>query len=146
MKSTTSESKEQNDKLNTEIQELNNMLTITQDEKADLKSLLVELNNTLLQKDTKIQEFSELLGEKENLIGAQKSHIEELESDLDELKPPMEEKSSYSYETRIICPMCQAVGKDIREVEDKKTILYYRGGIPIYAKKYVCKKCGYEWN
>jgi rubrerythrin len=42
--------------------------------------------------------------------------------------------------------MCPAVGKNIREVEDRKKILYYNGPLPMYAKKYVCKICGYEWN
>jgi len=121
-------------------------LTTTQDETANLNAQLMELNKLLLQKDAKIQEISELLGENEDLISAQKSRIEELESELAELKPPIEEKIGYSYETRIICPMCQAVGKTIKEVEDKSTILYYNGTIPMYAKKYVCKSCGYNWK
>ena len=110
-----------------------------------MNSLLKELNNKLLLKDTKIQDLSELIGDKEKLIGAQTAHLEEVENELGELKPQDEEKSFYPYETRIICPMCQAVGKNIREVEDRSKKIR-NGPIPMYAKKYICKSCGYNWN
>jgi C4-type Zn-finger protein len=80
------------------------------------------------------------------MIDAQTTRIEELETELAELKPFTDGKSVISNETRIICPMCQAVGKNIRETEDRDKILYYSGSIPMYAKKYVCKSCGYNWK
>jgi len=46
------------------------------------------------------------------------------------------------------CPMCGAVGKDLKEVEDKRPEkrLYRIGTYNfMYPKKNVCKKCGYEW-
>ena len=47
---------------------------------------------------------------------------------------------------RKICPNCGAKGKDLREEEDKTKILYSMGRYSkMYAKKNVCKKCGYEW-
>ncbi|MHA1509756.1 MAG: hypothetical protein ACTSO6_13760 [Promethearchaeota archaeon] len=111
-------------------------------------NLEVQLEYLSEQKGSEIQNLESALVEKNKLLEAQAIRIEEVEKEIESLKPPEVEESAYSlsYETRIVCPLCQAVGKDIREVEDKKTILYYRGGIPIYAKKYVCKKCGYEWK
>ncbi len=42
------------------------------------------------------------------------------------------------------CPNCGAVGFDIKEVEDRSKIVSYIPK-PIYAKKNVCSKCGYEF-
>lgn len=47
-------------------------------------------------------------------------------------KPPVE--------GRRICPECG--GTDFRTEEDKSQILHQMGGIKIYAKRYICKKCG----
>jgi hypothetical protein len=50
-------------------------------------------------------------------------------------KPPVE--------GRRICPDCG--GTDFRTEEDKsQPPLHQMGGIKIYAKKYICKKCGKE--
>jgi DNA-directed RNA polymerase subunit M/transcription elongation factor TFIIS len=50
-------------------------------------------------------------------------------------KPPVE--------GRRICPECG--GTDFRTEEDKtQPPLHQMGGIKIYAKKYICKKCGKE--
>jgi len=49
---------------------------------------------------------------------------------------------------RKMCPMCGAVGKDLREVEDRRpSRRMYRisTGTFMYPKKNYCKKCGYEW-
>ncbi|MFX0179910.1 MAG: hypothetical protein ACFE78_06950 [Candidatus Hodarchaeota archaeon] len=47
-------------------------------------------------------------------------------------KPPIE--------GRRICPDCG--GTDFRTEEDRSQVLHQMGGIKIYAKKYICKKCG----
>ncbi|MFW9947601.1 MAG: hypothetical protein ACFFBZ_06025 [Promethearchaeota archaeon] len=47
-------------------------------------------------------------------------------------KPPVE--------GRRICPDCG--GTDFRTEEDRSQVLHQMGGIKIYAKKYICKKCG----
>ena len=47
-------------------------------------------------------------------------------------KPPVE--------GRRICPDCG--GTDFRTEEDKSQTLHQMGGIKIYAKRYICKKCG----
>ena len=44
-------------------------------------------------------------------------------------------------EGRRTCPSCGSF--DFNAVEDKSQLLSAMGGIKIYAKNYVCKKCGY---
>ena len=44
-------------------------------------------------------------------------------------------------EGRRTCPSCGSF--DFNAVEDKSQMLSAMGGIKIYAKNYVCKKCGY---
>jgi predicted Zn-ribbon and HTH transcriptional regulator len=106
---------------------------------------LNELNNLLVQKDNQLQELSEGLSEKDKLIQAQTAHIEEVEGEIQELKPPEIGAGGFASEERITCPMCGAVGGNIKTVEDKSKVLSYVGHIPMYAKKHVCKKCGYEF-
>ena len=50
-------------------------------------------------------------------------------------KPPVE--------GRRVCPQCN--GTSFKEVEDKSQILHQMGGIKIYAKKHICRTCGYEF-
>lgn len=50
------------------------------------------------------------------------------------------EKSS-----RLTCPMCGAVGNDIKTVIDRSKTVDFVQGNPIYARKHICKKCGYEF-
>ncbi|MFW9771564.1 MAG: hypothetical protein ACFFFB_10505 [Candidatus Heimdallarchaeota archaeon] len=45
-------------------------------------------------------------------------------------------------EGRRVCPDCG--GTDFRTEEDKNQVLHQMGGIKIYAKKYICKRCGKE--
>jgi hypothetical protein len=45
-------------------------------------------------------------------------------------------------EGRRVCPECS--GTAFNTVEDKNQVLHQMGGVKIYAKKYVCRKCGYE--
>ncbi|MBY8990295.1 MAG: hypothetical protein KGD58_06035 [Candidatus Lokiarchaeota archaeon] len=52
-----------------------------------------------------------------------------------EEKPPVE--------GRRICPECS--GTTFATHEDKQQVLHQMGGVKIYAKKYVCKSCGYEY-
>jgi len=51
-----------------------------------------------------------------------------------EAKPPVE--------GRRVCPNCQ--GTTFNAIEDKSKVMYQQGGMKVYAKKYVCKTCGYE--
>ncbi|KKN43456.1 hypothetical protein LCGC14_0703090 [marine sediment metagenome] len=45
---------------------------------------------------------------------------------------------------RRMCPNCNAAGFAVKEVEDKTRIISYIPK-PIYAKKLVCTKCGFEF-
>jgi chromosome segregation ATPase len=146
LEKSTMVSKTQNLNLNSTIQDLNNKLIVLQEDNTNLNHQLVELNDLLTQKDSKIQDLSKRRDDEDILIRAQTAHLEEVESELTELQPLSGENIVPPYETRITCPMCQSVGKDIREEEDRAKVLYYSGSMPIYAKKFVCKKCGYEWK
>jgi ribosomal protein S27AE len=46
-------------------------------------------------------------------------------------------------EGRRICPECGSTSFTTHE--DKSQVLHQMGGVKIYAKKYVCKQCGYEY-
>jgi hypothetical protein len=59
---------------------------------------------------------------------------QEEEAKMEE-KPPVE--------GRRICPDCG--GTTFQTMEDKGQVLHQMGGVKIYAKKYVCKSCGYEY-
>ena len=58
---------------------------------------------------------------------------QEEEARLEE-KPPVE--------GRRICPECGSTA--FATHEDRSQVLHQMGGVKIYAKKYVCKQCGYE--
>jgi ribosomal protein S27AE len=49
-------------------------------------------------------------------------------------KPPVE--------GRRVCPECG--GTTFATHEDRNQVLHQMGGVKIYAKRYVCKKCGWE--
>ena len=51
-----------------------------------------------------------------------------------EEKPPVE--------GRRVCPECG--GTSFATHEDRSQVLHQMGGVKIYAKRYVCKKCGWE--
>ncbi|MHA2120547.1 MAG: hypothetical protein ACW990_04990 [Promethearchaeota archaeon] len=130
---------------NNYLEELTSKLSTSQGEITQLNSQLTELNNTLLQRDTQVQDLTESMSEKEQLIETTTAHLSEVESELEEYKPPDMGAGGFASEERITCPMCGAVGHDIKTVEDKSKVLSYVGHIPMYAKKHVCKKCGYEF-
>jgi len=56
------------------------------------------------------------------------------EAEKAEVRPPVE--------GRRVCPDCGAT--QFNTVEDKTQVLHQMGGVKIYAKKYVCRKCGGE--
>ena len=49
-------------------------------------------------------------------------------------KPPIE--------GRRVCPKCG--GTSFNTVEDQSQVLFQQGGMKIYAKLYVCRRCGTE--
>lgn len=138
-------SEEINNSLNTEIDDLKNKISIVEEENAKLTSQLAELNNLLLQKDSEIEELNKTISKKDKFIEEQTAHLEKLKAKLFVLEPPEMLTDDITTEGRIKCVRCGAVGKDIKGVEDKSKILSYMGNIPMYARKHVCKKCGYEF-
>ncbi|MHA1745392.1 MAG: hypothetical protein ACTSWW_05300 [Promethearchaeota archaeon] len=126
------------------------------------------------QKDAQLENMQAAMTEKDQMIQSLNAKIEELSSDLsgkmqenvtlgsqlqeqakvpvveaapvsipEPISPPEEPIASYSMDSRIICPMCSAT--NIKDMEDKTKVLSYVGHVPIYAKKHVCRKCGYEF-
>jgi hypothetical protein len=89
--------------------------------------------------------LTDQVSEKEQVLESTTAHLTEVESELDELKPPEIGAGGFASDERITCPMCGAVGSNIKVIEDKTKVLSYVGHIPMYAKKHVCKKCGYEF-
>jgi len=61
--------------------------------------------------------------------------------DKQEEEARMEEKPPV--EGRRVCPECG--GTAFATHEDKGQVLHQMGGVKIYAKKYVCKQCGYTF-
>jgi uncharacterized coiled-coil protein SlyX len=112
-----------------------------QEEIANLKSS----SSKIAEKDNLLEQLNKTLLEKDKEIESQKARIDEIQAELNELKPPEIGTGGFVSEERITCPMCGAVGQNIKSVEDKTRILSYVGHIPMYAKKNVCKKCGYEF-
>ncbi|NMC04141.1 MAG: hypothetical protein GYA24_02960 [Candidatus Lokiarchaeota archaeon] len=49
-----------------------------------------------------------------------------------------------SGESRIVCPKCNSTS--LRIENDRSRVLSYMGGVPLYAKKYICRKCMYDFR
>ncbi len=135
-------------RLTGKVEELSRLNSMIEELDAEKNNLEAQLKNLSEQKESEIQNLERALVEKNKLLEEQAMRYEEVEKELEALKPTEIEESVYSpsYETRIICPMCDARGKNIRTVDDKKTVLSYIGNIPMYAKKYVCINCNYDWK
>ncbi|MFX0032528.1 MAG: hypothetical protein ACFE8E_00450 [Candidatus Hodarchaeota archaeon] len=72
-----------------------------------------------------------------------KSTFEETVKPSDVVEKQEEEEKALEHppvEGRRVCPDCG--GTDFRTEEDKSQVLHQMGGIKIYAKKYICKRCG----
>ena len=138
--------------LNSEIDELKRKLNLSQTVDSDLKKILKniknkneELANLDSQKEKKIQELQETLSGKDKIIEDQNTHLEQIKAELNNLNPPEVITVDVGERERVSCPTCGAVGKDIKIEEDKSKVLSYIGNTPMYAKKHVCRKCGYEF-
>jgi hypothetical protein len=49
-----------------------------------------------------------------------------------------------SAESRIVCPKCSSTS--LRIESDRSRVLSYMSGVPMYAKKYICRKCMYDFR
>ena len=122
---------------------LNNKLRGLKEEFASIKEenkeFLSQVENSLSLKEEELQSLQKLVEEKEKIIEDQKTKLEMVEAELSTFKPL---ELDLEGKKRLRCPSCGAVGKDIKEEEDKSQILDYIGHTPIYAKIRLCKKCG----
>ncbi|MFX0103334.1 MAG: hypothetical protein ACFFCS_27485 [Candidatus Hodarchaeota archaeon] len=88
------------------------------------------------------KELIKKLIEVEDLIRDIKTAIKEM-PDIkasDEKKEGEEDEG----EKRNACPDCGSL--NFTESTNKDKVIYYSGGMPIYAKKYTCNKCGKTWS
>lgn len=72
--------------------------------------------------------------------------IENAVSELKEMLSPQQDESEEALdnEKRKACPKCGSL--NFTKMEDKKNVIYYSQGQPIYAKKGVCTQCGTEFS
>ena len=125
--------------LSKEFKSLEKKVITLEKENREIKSQLRNINNLHLQGEiqpSKIEIRSNLEKQPDEIHS---KSLEEFEIDSIKTHSP---KKPYRY--RATCPKCHAVGKNIRTIDDKEMILGHYGSIPIYAKKYECKKCGYD--
>ena len=62
---------------------------------------------------------------------------------VEEVKPKEEKEEEIpAVEGRRVCPNCGST--DFNQIEDKTKVLHQMAGSKIYAKKYICKRCGFE--
>jgi len=104
--------------------------------------------------EEKVLNMLEKINEKlDKLLGSESSSESEIKtgSSLETVKPSeivekqeAEEKAMEKppVEGRRICPECG--GTSFNTEEDKTQVLHQQGGIKIYKKKYICRKCGRE--
>jgi hypothetical protein len=61
---------------------------------------------------------------------------------VDRIEQEEREQEAPPVEGRRVCPECE--GTDFKTVEDKDRVLHQQGGMKIYAKNHICKKCGHK--
>jgi chromosome segregation ATPase len=108
----------------------------------NLSNNIIDLNGKISEYDATIKELTDDIYKKEEIIKVQNEQIDILKIELSEFKPT---KVPEINGDRLVCTKCNAVGKDIKTVEDKTKPLSYIGNIPMYAKIHVCKKCGHKF-
>lgn len=111
---------------------------------AELKTRIKELEDLLSQKDREIQQLKETNMVKDIIPKQQAVQKEQIKKEIREPQPQETIVEIISGE-RIICPDCGAKGIDIKTLENRDKILDYLDHKPIYAKKFICRKCGREF-
>ena len=136
------DSNAKNSELEKQLNDINSIIT-------DLNRRIKELEDILSQKELEIQKLKELVGEKDQIItqqAAQKTQIKSVpKPDQKLVLTPQEALVEVKSGERKICPECGAVGHDIKTLENRDKILDYLDHKPIYARKYICIKCGHEF-
>ena len=131
--------KEENKEFISQVETLKDENDLKDKNIGELKPQLADITNSLSLKEEELQSLQKLVEEKEKIIEDQKIKLEKVEAELSTFKPL---ELDLEGKKRLRCPSCGAVGKDIKEEEDKSQILGYSGHSPIYAKIRLCKKCG----
>lgn len=161
----TSTLNQENMELMEQLKEANTKIETLQSELSSSK----ENSNQNVELQNKINELHTILSNKEQEITNLNSQISDLSAqtsvpasppignreessipiptpNLSSTLPPNIDISQFEAldRTRKQCPNCGASAFNIKEVEDRSKIISYIPK-PIYAKKNVCTKCGYEF-
>ena len=136
------DSNAKNSVLEKQLQDINSVIT-------DLNRRIKELEDILSQKENEIQKLKELLIEKDKIISQQTVQVSQTprvpKPEQKLVLEPQESLVEITSGESIVCPECGAVGVDIKTTENRDKILEYLDHKPIYAKKYICRKCGHEF-
>ncbi len=112
-----------------------------------LQTQITKLQEEVLYKEKRIEELKEPKAVMPSSLSQGITNQTTSYSTGPSLTPTTTSTTTPSTQTgtgRRICPNCGASGFAIKEVEDKTRILSYIPK-PIYAKKLVCTKCGFEF-
>ena len=133
--------------LQQEVQDLQQNNSMLQQQIRPLQAQIAKLQEEIIYKEKRIDELQEPKAVMPSrLAQGITSQNSEYSIGPSQILPPTS-ISSPSLQTgtgRRTCPNCNATGFAVREVEDKTRIISYIPK-PIYAKKLVCTKCGFEF-
>jgi len=151
LESQTQSLKQQLQQMEQDVQQVQQQNMALQQQLTPLQQKITQLQQELSYKDKRIQELKEPKAVMPSTLAQQS---------ISSQAPSFGEPTSYgapsstSFDTttpspalstdRRVCPSCGASGFAIKEVEDRSKIVSYIPK-PIYAKKKVCTKCGYEF-
>jgi septal ring factor EnvC (AmiA/AmiB activator) len=133
--------------LEQQLQELQQHNSILQQQIGPLQSQITKLQEEVLYKEKRIQELKEPKAVMPSSLAQGITNQTSPYSSTPSLSPTSATTPSSSSQIgsgRRVCPNCGASGFAVKEVEDKTRIISYIPK-PIYAKKYVCTKCGFEF-
>ena len=127
--------------LESQVQEAQQQVLTLQQQVTPLQQQVAKLQEEVAYKEKRIEELKEPRAVMASTLGQQSIDSQPPASSSVSTTPaPIPEIKS----GRRVCPNCSASGFAIKEVEDKSKIISYIPK-PIYAKKMVCTKCGYEF-
>jgi len=137
--------------LQQQVQELQQHNSMLQQQIGPLQAQITKLQEEVAYKEKRIQELKEpkavMPSSLAQGITDQTSSYSTSPSLTPTITPTITPTPSPSVQMgagRRICPNCGASGFAVKEVEDKTRIISYIPK-PIYAKKLVCTKCGFEF-
>jgi predicted nuclease with TOPRIM domain len=134
--------------LQQQVQDLQQHNSMLQQQIGPLQAQITKLQEEVAYRDRRINELKEpkavMPSSLAQGITAQTTPGYEPSSTYSVPQTPAPSPASPTGTGRRLCPNCGASGFAVKEVEDKSRIISYIPK-PIYAKKLVCTKCGFEF-